>query len=93
MLIGLPRWLSSVKNLPDKRETQLPSLGQKDPLEEEMAMHSNIVAWENPRTEEPGLLQSMGLQRVDMTKQLNNILPTTQSFCKCIILCHSRTLL
>ena len=65
MLIGLPRW--SVKNLPDKRETQLPSLGQKDPLEEEMAMHSNILAWENPRTEEPGLLQSMGLQRVDMT--------------------------
>ena len=36
----------------------------KDPLEEEMATHSNILAWEIPWTEEPGGLQSMGLQRV-----------------------------
>ena len=38
--------------------------GQEDPLEEEMATHSNIVAWEIPWTEEPGRLQFMGLQRV-----------------------------
>ena len=40
------------------------SLGWEDPLEEEMATHSNIFAWEIPWTEEPGGLQSMGLQRV-----------------------------
>ena len=38
------------------------SLGQKTPLEQEMATHSSILAWEIPRTEEPGGLQSMGLQ-------------------------------
>ena len=38
--------------------------GQEDPLVEEMATHSNILAWETPWTEEPGRLQSMGLQRV-----------------------------
>ena len=38
--------------------------GQEDPLEEEMATHSNIVAWEIPWTEEPGRLQFMGLQRI-----------------------------
>ena len=40
------------------------SLDQEDPLEEEMAIHSSILAWEIPWTEEPGRLQSMGLQRV-----------------------------
>ena len=40
------------------QETQAPSLGQEDPLEEEMASHSNILTWEIPRTEEPGMLQS-----------------------------------
>ena len=40
------------------------SLGREDPLEEGMATHSSILAWENPCTEEPGGLQSMGLQRV-----------------------------
>ena len=42
----------------------VPSLGQEDPLEEEMAIHFSILAWEIPRTEEPRRLQSMGLQRV-----------------------------
>ena len=46
------------------QETGVHSLGQKDPLEEEMATHSSILDWEIPRTEEPGGLQSMGLQRV-----------------------------
>ena len=40
------------------------SLGQGDPLKEEMATHSSILSWRIPWTEEPGRLQSMGLQRV-----------------------------
>ena len=43
---------------------QVQSLGWEDPLEEEMAIHSIILAWEIPQTEEPDRLQSMGLQRV-----------------------------
>ena len=46
------------------QETQVPSLGQEDPLEKGMAAHSSILAWEIPRTEEPGGLQSTGSQRV-----------------------------
>ena len=53
-----------VKNLPAMQETQVQSLGQKDPLEEEMATHSSILAWGIPWTEEPGGVQSMGPQRV-----------------------------
>ena len=49
-----------VKNPPAVRETWVPSLGQEDPLEEGMAIHSSILAWEIPWTEEPGGLQSMG---------------------------------
>ena len=59
-----------VKNLPavqEMSETQVRSLGWKDPLEKEMATHSSILAWRIPWTEEPGRLQSMGLQRLDMT--------------------------
>ena len=43
------------------------SLSQEDPLEKEMVTHSNILAWESPLTEEPGGLQSMGLQESDTT--------------------------
>ena len=43
------------------QETQVRSLGQEDPLEEEMATHSSILAWEIPRTKEPGGLQFMGI--------------------------------
>ena len=46
------------------QETQDQSLGQEDPLENEIAIHSSILAWRIPRTEEPGRLQSMVLQRV-----------------------------
>ena len=53
-----------VKNPPAVQETQVQSLGIKDPLEKEMATHSSILAWEMPWTEEPGGLQSMGSQRV-----------------------------
>ena len=48
---------------PTMRETQIRSLGQEDPLEKEMATHSS-TAWKIPWTEEPGRLQSMGMQRV-----------------------------
>ena len=49
-----------VKNLLAMRETQVPSLGQEDPLEKEMATHSSTLAWKIPWMEEPGRLQSMG---------------------------------
>ena len=55
-----------VKNLPVMQETQVRSLGWEDPLEKRMATHSSIFAWRIPWTEEPGRLQSMGLERVDM---------------------------
>ena len=58
---GLPGG-SIVKNMPV--EMQVQSLGQEDPLENETATHSNILSWRIPRAEEPGGLQSMGLQRV-----------------------------
>ena len=57
----------SVKNLPAMQETQVRFLGWEDPLEKEMATHSNILAWIIPRTEEPGRLQSMGSQESDRT--------------------------
>ena len=53
-----------VKNLPAMQKTRVRSLGQEDPLEEEMATHSSIHDWEIPRTEEPGGLQYTGMQRV-----------------------------
>ena len=53
-----------VKNLPAMQETQVQSLAQEDPLEEEMATHSTILAL-IPWTEEPGRLQSTGSQRVE----------------------------
>ena len=54
----------TVKNPPARRETWVQSLGWEDPLEEGMATHSSILAWRIPWTEEPGGLQSTGLQRV-----------------------------
>ena len=52
------------KNLPAMQETWIQFPGGEDPLEGEMASHSSILAWEIPGTEEPGGLQSIGLQRV-----------------------------
>ena len=54
----------TVKRLPTMRETWVQSLGREDPLEKGIAIHSSILAWEIPWTEEPGRLQSMGSQRV-----------------------------
>ena len=63
-----------VKNLPTMQETQIrflgwedPLEGREDPLEKGMATHSSILAWRIPWTEEPGGLQSMGLQELDTT--------------------------
>ena len=53
-----------VKCLPTMWETWVRSLGQEDPLEKEMAMHSSTLAWKIPWMEEHGRLQSMGSQRV-----------------------------
>ena len=54
----------TVKNLPAMWETWVQSLGWEDPLEEGMAICSNILAWRIPWTEEPGGLQIMGSQRL-----------------------------
>ena len=51
----------TVKNLSAMQETWVQSLGQKDPLEKDLATHSSILAWRIPWTEKPGRLQSMGL--------------------------------
>ena len=53
-----------VKNMSAMQQTQVQSLGWEDPLEKETATHSSILAWKIPWTEEPGGLQSRGLQRV-----------------------------
>ena len=53
-----------LKRLPGMRKTPVRSLDQEDPLEKEMAAHSSTLAWKIPWAEEPGRLQSMGLQRV-----------------------------
>ena len=53
-----------VKNLPAMWEAQVGSLGREDPLEKGMAIHSSILAWIIPWTEESGMLQPMGSQRV-----------------------------
>ena len=53
-----------VKNLPAMQETLVQALAQEDLLEKGMATHSSILAWRIPWIEEPGRLQSMGLQRM-----------------------------
>ena len=55
----------TVKRLPKTQEIQVQSLGQKDPLEKEMATHSSILAWKIPWTEEPGGPQTMGHKESD----------------------------
>ena len=58
-----------VENLPAMQETWVQSLGQEEPLEEEMATHSSILAWRIPWTEEPGGLLSMVLQSLSIHTQ------------------------
>ena len=61
----------TVKNLPAVQETWVQSLDWKCPLEKEMAIHSSILSWRIPWTEEPGGLQSVGLQRVKHDQATN----------------------
>ena len=65
--IGASLVAQLVKNPPAMQEIWVQSLGWEDPLEKEMATHSSILAWRIPWTEEPGRLQSMGLQESDTT--------------------------
>ena len=63
------------------QETRVPSLDQEDLLEKEVATHFSILAWEIPGTEEPGGLQSMGLQRVGhhlVAKPPTSVIPVFQ---------------
>ena len=62
-----------VQSLTAMQETRVRFLGREDPLEQEMAMHSSILAWRIPWTEEPGRLQFMGLQESGTTEQLTLI--------------------
>ena len=62
-MLGFPDG-SVVKNPPERQEMSIQSLDQEDPLREETATHPSILAWKIPWTEEPGVLQSKGLQRV-----------------------------
>ena len=64
LIVSFPGGSDSEKNSPAMQEIQVRSLGQEDPLEKVLATHSSILAWTIPWTEEPGGLQSMGLQRV-----------------------------
>ena len=64
---------SVVKNLPAMQETQVQSLGWEAPLEKEMATHSSILAWKILWTEEPGRLQSMESQELDMTEYTHEV--------------------
>ena len=57
--LGLPRWLSGKASACQAGDV-IEALSWEDPLEKEMATHSNLLAWEIPMTEEPGRLQSMG---------------------------------
>ena len=58
----MAQWLKKKKIPLPMQETQVQFLGLEDPLEKEMATHSSILAWEIPWAEEPGWLQSIGLQ-------------------------------
>ena len=63
-VVGASLVTQTIKRLPAVWQTWVPSLDREDPLEKAMATHSSALAWEIPRTEEPGGLQSMGSQRV-----------------------------
>ena len=71
-----------VKHLSTMQEAQVRSLGQEDPLEKEMAIHTNTIAWKIPWREEPGRLQSMGSQRVG----------PYQFLCSCFLTDKNKTL-
>ena len=61
----------------ETEERRVQSLGGEDPLEEGMAIHSNILAWRIPWTEEPGLLSSIGSQIVEHNSVTEHTFPET----------------
>ena len=67
-----------VKRLSIMQETRVRSLGQEDPLEKEMAIHSSTIAWKIPWTEEPGRLQSTGHKELDTTERLHYMINLMQ---------------
>ena len=78
--MGASLVVQMVKNLPEMQKTQVGSLGWKDPLEKEMATRSSILAWEIPRTQEPGGLPSPGHEESNMTKTFTFFSPTPHPF-------------
>ena len=84
-VIGASLVAQSVKNLPAVQKSWVRSLGREDPLEKEMAAHSSILAWEISWTEEPGGLQSMGLQRVGHDWLTNTYLLIASSLPFCLL--------
>ena len=70
----------TVKNLPTLQETQVQSLGGEGPMEKEMTIHSSVLAWEIPWTEEPGRLVYGVAKESDTTEQLT--LPSLSSSAK-----------
>ena len=75
-------------DLPAIQETRVGYLGQKDPLEKGMAIHSSILAWRIPWTEEPGGLQFMGSLQYDTTEQL--ILSLSYVITMSVFLCNQK---
>ena len=77
------QWVKNLLAMHMTPETWVSSLGQKDPLQEGMATHFSILAWRTPWTEEPGGLQSIGLQRVRLDSRDVHIiaLQWSVSFC------------
>ena len=74
---------TKVKNLPVMQETRVQNLGREEPLEKGMAIHSSILAGRIPWTEEPGGLQSVGLQRVEQN-WATHIDTHTHHFIRCV---------
>ena len=60
----MTQWVKNLPAVQKTKETGVQSLGQEDPLEEEMASYSSILAWKIPWTKEPSELQCTGLQRI-----------------------------
>ena len=68
IFINMDFMTQTVKNLPAMQETWVPSLGQEDPLEKEMATHSSMLAWEIPCMEEPGGATVHGVTKNSQTQ-------------------------
>ena len=73
----MAQWVKKPPAMQEMQETQVQSLGREDSLQEGMAVHSSILAWRIPRTEEPGRVQSTGSQRVGL-KQLGMLAPLNE---------------